>query len=173
MPITLRPISRRSFLRESFAVAGGMTLARYGAFAAEAPRANPNRLALFSDTHIAADRATVQKSGVNMWDHFSAASEQLLTQVQKGADHRPAAMLINGDCVYLRGLVEDYATLVEALAPIRRAGLPIHLALGNHDDRVNVHRAVPPEERITVREFAPGTRPAAPASPWSPVAAPP
>ena len=122
MPITLHPISRRSFLKESFAIAGAAALARYGALAAEAPRANPNRLALLSDTHIAADRATVQKSGVNMWEHFSVASQQLLAQARQGPDQRPAAVLINGDCVYLRGLVEDYATLLNALAPLRRAG---------------------------------------------------
>lgn len=160
MPITLSAISRRSFLHHSIGIAGAAALARYGVFAAEPPRANPNRLALFSDTHIAADRTTVQKSGVNMWDHFNVASEQLLAQVRLGHEHRPAAVLINGDCVYLRGLVEDYATLIEALAPLRRAGLPIHLALGNHDHRENIHNALPPEDRIVVGEFSKATQPA-------------
>ena len=142
MPITLAPISRRRFLRSALAGAGAMALAPRLSFAADLPRADPNRLALFSDTHIAADRGSAHKTGVNMWEHFHIAAEQLLAQPA-----RYAALLINGDCAYSRGLAEDYITLIDALKPLRAAGLPIHLGLGNHDDRGNILKALPPNEQ--------------------------
>lgn len=48
---------------------------------------------------------------------------------------RLARVLIDGDCAYLQGKPGDYLTLVELLSPLRTAGLPVHLALGNHDHR--------------------------------------
>ena len=42
---------------------------------------------------------------------------------------------MNGDCAVLKGLAEDYATFSTLITPLREAGLPLHLTLGNHDDR--------------------------------------
>ncbi|RYD81972.1 MAG: phosphohydrolase [Verrucomicrobiaceae bacterium] len=47
----------------------------------------------------------------------------------------PAGVLVNGDCSLDRGLPEDYATLMQLMNPLVDAGLPIHLGLGNHDER--------------------------------------
>jgi len=44
-------------------------------------------------------------------------------------------VLVNGDCAFDHGLAEDYGTFTGLLHPLSESGLPLHLALGNHDDR--------------------------------------
>jgi 3',5'-cyclic AMP phosphodiesterase CpdA len=48
---------------------------------------------------------------------------------------RYAGVFVNGDCAVTKGLAEDYATFTTLFASTREAGFPIHLTLGNHDDR--------------------------------------
>ena len=65
-------------------------------------------------------------------------------------DVKPAAAFFNGDCAYLHGLKDDYRQLAPLLDPIRKAGLPLHLSMGNHDDRTefaDVLADYRPEER--------------------------
>lgn len=47
-----------------------------------------------------------------------------------------SGVLINGDCAYNEGLKGDYQILAEILQPLIEAELPIHMTMGNHDDRV-------------------------------------
>ncbi len=65
-----------------------------------------------------------------MAEHFTTASRELL-----GLNELPAALFITGDCALNSGEKEDYGTVTKLLEPIRAAQLPIHLALGNHDNR--------------------------------------
>lgn len=51
---------------------------------------------------------------------------------------RPAGVIVSGDCAYTKGLKEDYQTLKPLLQPLVEAQLPVHLLMGNHDDRVSV-----------------------------------
>ena len=142
MPITLPPISRRKFLRGTLAAAGGMLVAgcQHQRVVLED---RPDHLALLADTHIAADRKLdPRKQGV-IWERFAQVSQQVVSMSQ-----RPAAVLVNGDCAFRSGEKADYAALVDALKPLRHAGLPIHLGLGNHDDRDNIHAALPADERV-------------------------
>lgn len=127
MPIQLPPISRRSFLARAAAAAAGLALDP-SVFAA-AKRINPDSWALFSDIHLAADTASVQR-GVNMADHFKTVSHELLNLAEQ-----PAALFITGDCALNSGEKEDYATVTKLLEPIRDQQIPIHLLLGNHDNR--------------------------------------
>ena len=142
MPVTLPPISRRRFLRQVLGAAGAAAVVPDALWAAvgTTTRAavDPNRLALLSDTHLPADRATRHKTGVSMWDNCAQACREILAMTP-----RPAAALVNGDCAYLRGLPADYETVLAGLAPLREFGLPVHLLLGNHDDRANVLAALP------------------------------
>jgi 3',5'-cyclic AMP phosphodiesterase CpdA len=89
----------------------------------------PDLWALLSDTHIAADPTAVVR-GVNMTDHLNAAVKEVCALAS-----RPAGVFVNGDCAVLKGLAGDYATFSTLIAPLREAGLPIHITLGNHDDR--------------------------------------
>ncbi|MEQ1850555.1 MAG: metallophosphoesterase [Chthoniobacteraceae bacterium] len=126
MPLHLPPLSRRSFLRRSLAAGAG--LLAIPAFRARAG-ADPDRWALLSDTHIAGDPATIMR-GVNMADHLRSTLAEL-----RGRSVKYAGVFVNGDCAVTKGLAEDYATFINLVAPAREAGLPIHLTLGNHDDR--------------------------------------
>jgi Icc protein len=99
-------------------------------------KSDPHRLALLSDTHIAADPAAHERDVV-MYDHLKQVCAEVLR-----LDPRPAAVLINGDCAYHKGFVEDYRTLVELLRPVREQGLPLHLTMGNHDERAHLWQTI-------------------------------
>jgi len=96
---------------------------------AESKATDPNAWALLSDTHLAADRTKLGR-GINMADHFTSVSREL-----RDLPKRPAGVFINGDCAFNSGETGDYALLAEFLKPIRADQLPIHLLLGNHDNR--------------------------------------
>ncbi len=99
--------------------------------------------ALFSDTHIAADRKQLGRD-VNMTDNLIAVAKEVC-DLRK----RPAAALINGDLAFNSGEKGDYATLTELLQPLRAAQLPIHLALGNHDHRERFWEALLEEKTVS------------------------
>ena len=82
-----------------------------------------------SDAHIAANPREIH-SGVNMSDNFRRVAEEVLA-----ADAKPAAVFLNGDCAFQFGLKDDYRQVAGLLDPLRKAGLPLHLGMGNHDDR--------------------------------------
>ncbi|HEY5312886.1 MAG TPA: metallophosphoesterase [Pirellulales bacterium] len=139
MPLHIAPLSRRRFLAGSLA-AGGSLLWLPSAWSAETS-GDTDRWALLSDTHIAADPAKVQR-GVNMADNLHRVADQL-----QALSPRPAGVLISGDCALNSGLAGDYATLSGLLEPLWKADLPIHLTLGNHDDRPVFRSAL--AERLT------------------------
>jgi 3',5'-cyclic AMP phosphodiesterase CpdA len=97
---------------------------------------DPNTFAFFSDAHIAADSAA-EHGGVNMSQNLASCTRAL-------ADWpvRPATIIVNGDLAYLTGKSEDYATFANLIEPLR-AMAPIHLSLGNHDQRDHFWAAFP------------------------------
>src|SRR4051794_31368880 len=103
MPIYLPPISRRRFLLGSAAVAAGVALGRRGAWAADG---DPDRIALLSDVHIAADNALAAR-GIVMADHLAKASGDVI-----GMGPKPSMAFIAGDLAYNSGESADYATLL-------------------------------------------------------------
>jgi 3',5'-cyclic-AMP phosphodiesterase len=126
MPIYLPPISRRRFLGGTLAALASGRLRSRLAWAAEA---DPNTLALLADSHIAADPKVVVKD-VNMTDHLAAVIKEIA-----GLKERPAAGLIVGDLAQKTGQTGDYTAFLDLVKPMREAGLPLHLTLGNHDHR--------------------------------------
>jgi 3',5'-cyclic AMP phosphodiesterase CpdA len=96
-----------------------------------------------SDTHLAADRSLVFR-GVNPTSHFKQVSQELLR-----LSPAPVGVMITGDCAYNSGELADYALLGELLGPLREAGLPIQLALGNHDHRAHFWEAFRDEQQAT------------------------
>lgn len=156
MPIHLLPerqLDRRAFLAGLAAAAIGP-----GCSQRAGSRGNPDGwYAWLSDTHIAADPATRQ-GGEVMADNLRAVVAEI-----GAADDPPRGVLVNGDVAYHDGQAGDYRTFLGAMAPLRRAGIPIHLTLGNHDDRANLIEAVGPgvaapgEKRVGVVE-GPGVR---------------
>ena len=138
MPIHLPVISRRRFLVRS--LAGGAALALSPHLFAVAKRIDSNSWALLSDTHLAADRGLMVR-GINMTDHFTSVSRELLALPK-----RPAGVFITGDCACNSGQVQDYALVADLLEPIRVSQMPVHLALGNHDNRERFWDALPKEK---------------------------
>jgi len=145
MPIHLPPISRRRFLIRSLAAGAGLAL-RPQLFAAARPT-DPDSWALLSDIHLAADR-TLMARGINMTDHFTSVSREVLALPK-----RPAGVFITGDCAYNNGEKADYALVAELLEPIRKDEMPVHLALGNHDHRERFWEALQ-EEKAAQRPLA-------------------
>ncbi|HPA18806.1 MAG TPA: metallophosphoesterase [Verrucomicrobiae bacterium] len=133
MPIHLPPLSRREFLGKAILAGAGVALTH--CTPAKRPAADSDLWALLADTHIAEDRATVAR-GINMTDHLIAVGGQVAR-----ADGI-AGVIIAGDCAYLQGMAGDYSTVLGLLEPMRAAGLPIHLLLGNHDARDNFRAAI-------------------------------
>jgi Icc protein len=140
MPIHLPPISRRRFLLRS--LAGGAALAFSPSLFAAGKRTDPNSWALLSDIHLAADRSFMAR-GINMTDHFTEVSRELLALPKC-----PAGVFITGDCAYNSGQAKDYALIAELLEPIRAGQIPVHLALGNHDNRERFWEAFPTEKAV-------------------------
>src|ERR1039457_1670409 len=145
MPIQLPAISRRQFLIRS--LASGAALALSPSLLAAAKRTDPNFWALLSDTHLAADRGLMAR-GINMTDHFTSVSRELLALPK-----RPAGVFIAGDCAYNSGQTADYRHVADLLKPIRQAQMPVHLALGNHDNRERFWQSMP-EEKAAKRPLA-------------------
>lgn len=92
--------------------------------------------AFFSDPHIAAD-AALQNNGVNMADNLATCVRELAAWPAK-----PAAVFMNGDLAFKSGLPADYAMFGKLIEPVR-ALAPMHLNLGNHDQRENFWSAFP------------------------------
>jgi len=127
MPVSLPPISRRRFL--THVIAGTATVIVAPDLLAGEQNRDPRRFALFSDTHIAGDRNTVSRA-TNMAANLSQVVDEAL-----GLSPSPAAVLVSGDCAFTRGQAADYDTLSQLVKPLHAADLPIHFALGNHDNR--------------------------------------
>jgi len=136
MPITLPQISRRAFLKRA-ALAGAATLAASPGYAGLFSKSrDKHTFALFSDSHIAAD-ARLANGGVVMADNLTDCVRELAAWPVK-----PAAVIVNGDLAFRSGQPEDYLTFGKVIDPVRVLA-PVHLSLGNHDDRENFWKAFP------------------------------
>jgi Icc protein len=134
MPIHLT--SRRSFLKGVVGAGAGWFL--HGCSQAgrtlPATRASmgPAQWAFVSDTHIHVDLDHVEHGG-RMSERFKLVLADILA-----TNGTLDGMLIDGDVAFNHGEPGDYAAMVKLLEPARRAGLDLHLIVGNHDDRSNL-----------------------------------
>jgi 3',5'-cyclic AMP phosphodiesterase CpdA len=123
MPLTLLP-TRRAFLA-SAASAGVVVFRPRFALGAEA---DPHRVALLSDSHVG-ERADEVSRDCNMRDRL----KQVAAEVAK-LSPRPACAVVNGDLAYKSGTAAEYRLFASLVEPVRDAGIPLHLGLGNHDN---------------------------------------
>ncbi len=135
MPIYLPPIPRRSFLKGALAAGAAALLGREAL--AEAPKKDPNRWALISDIHVSSRRED-KHADVKPAETFAATVKQVLA-----LDPLPATAIITGDLAALTGEPGDYKLVKELFLPLRAAGIPLHLVLGNHDHREHFWAAFP------------------------------
>ena len=136
MPITLPQLSRRNFLKRAALAGGAAAVAPQSIAGMFGKSRDKNTFAFFSDAHIAGDM-TQTYLNVNMTDHLNTCVRELAAWPVK-----PAAVIVNGDLAYLTGKPEDYATFGKLIEPVR-ALAPIHLSMGNHDERENFWNAFP------------------------------
>lgn len=83
-------------------------------------------IAILNDKHIGAQQAADAAIPTNL----RSTIEWLLALPK-----RPAAVIINGDLALKDGRRGDYERFAKLIAPLQTAGLPLHLTMGNHDDR--------------------------------------
>jgi len=121
-------------LRGALAAGAGLTFAPE--LLAAARPTDANSWALLADPHIAAAPASVNR-GVNMTEHLAAVAKEVTSLTE-----RPAGAFVLGDCAFNKGLPADYAQFSKLLDPVRASGVPLHLTLGNHDERENFWTAL-------------------------------
>jgi len=121
MPFSLPPLSRRRFL----ACAGAAALAPALATAAEA---DAHRVAFLSDPHVG-EKPDETDRNCNMHDRL----KRVVAEVAK-LTPPPACVVIDGDLAHKSGTAAEYELFAKLIEPLREAGLPLHLGLGNHDN---------------------------------------
>lgn len=129
------PLSRRRFLAGSASAALASVASSRIAIAAPRP-ADPDLWALLSDTHVS-QNTSVAPNGQNISENLRHVVAYLTS-----LERPPAAVTINGDCAHNAGLDGDYRQFAQLLVPLAEAGLPVHLTLGNHDDRATFLRVL-------------------------------
>tara|TARA_B110000438_G_scaffold299991_1_gene351339 strand:- start:907 stop:1863 length:957 start_codon:yes stop_codon:yes gene_type:complete len=154
MPITLPPINRREFIRDSLALGSTATMLARGASAAarDGSKLDQNRVALLADTHISANPQLSYPgtkwpgSPVPEYEHESVNMARCLANVAKNIialNPRPTHLIINGDCAMSRGTEAEYKELLRLLEPVRLAGITVHATIGNHDNREKLWKLLP------------------------------
>jgi 3',5'-cyclic AMP phosphodiesterase CpdA len=118
MPLHLT--SRRQFITQFGAA---VALSQVEASAADV---DGDLIAILNDTHIGAQHPASASIPMNLRHTID-----WLLALPK----RPAAVIINGDLALKDGKSGDYEHFARLIAPLRDAGLPLHLTMGNHDDR--------------------------------------
>ncbi|HJZ58463.1 MAG TPA: metallophosphoesterase [Gemmataceae bacterium] len=122
MPLSLPPIDRRRFLA-SLASSAGVLVIR-PALAADA---DPHRVAFLSDSHVGEKPDEIDRA-CNMHDRL----KQVVGEVLK-LDPKPACAVVNGDLAHTAGTAAEYELFGKLIEPVRSAGIPLNLGLGNHD----------------------------------------
>jgi predicted MPP superfamily phosphohydrolase len=139
MPVLLPQLSRREFLKRAALAAAAAGLAPSGYASLFGKPRDENLFVFFSDTHIAADAAQMFND-VNMTDHLTACVNELLAWPVA-----PVAVIISGDLAFRMGEPGDYTQFGQLIEPVR-AVAPVHLMLGNHDQRRHFWDAFPRDE---------------------------
>ena len=131
MPIHLASISRRTFLRSATSMATAVLVLRDVRASQQAD--DSDFLAMLADTHVPSDR-TISNDGANMTENLELVIGEL-----RALETKPAGIVIDGDCAFLKGLADDYKNLAQILGPLLDARLPVHLTMGNHDNRQRMY----------------------------------
>jgi 3',5'-cyclic AMP phosphodiesterase CpdA len=142
MPVTF--INRREFLTGALATGLVAALSPKSLFAGEfktEPKAD--HWVFLSDTHVPGNPEVTsprEKDGkdipYNPNGNFATARAEILALRDK-----PRGVIVTGDFAYLKGLPEDYKNLTKQVIPYTEAGIPVHVAFGNHDNLNNYYEA--------------------------------
>jgi hypothetical protein len=162
MPLTLTPTNRRTFLRRiafAFAAAGSCLYGRNtGLETVRKAKANsitdPNYVALLADTHITIHPelafpgtrwpGSPVADGEHVFDNMAQNLDQTVKEILR-QDKLPENVIVNGDCKHggwWNYPPKAYSEFVRLVKPLRDSGLPVHVTMGNHDDRQAFREAV-------------------------------
>ncbi|GHT21341.1 hypothetical protein FACS189419_02090 [Planctomycetales bacterium] len=144
MPLTFPPVSRRKFLAGTFAAGLFTAVSSKNIFAEDSKtESQTDRWVFLSDTHIPGNLETTaphekDSKGIlyNPNEHFAAVRAEVLALADK-----PKGVIVTGDFAYLQGELEDYQRLALQVVPYTEAGIPVYVALGNHDRLDNYYAA--------------------------------
>lgn len=130
MPFSILPnMTRRYWLKSGLVASGAALISNRDVLALTQHDAGPDWIAFVSDTHIAANPETIAREN-NMTNNLKQVVREILQE-----QNLPKAVLIDGDLALGDGQKGDYLNLLYLLKPLIQAEIPIHLALGNHDNR--------------------------------------
>ena len=153
MPITLPPVDRREFIKGSLFLSGAaFSISSPANAVGESVRLDQNRVALLADTHISDDPKRSypgtkwpgspvkeeEHEWVNMADSLFQSAREVIA-----LNPRPANLIINGDCALSRGTEAEYKEFLRLIEPIRKAGITVHITIGNHDTREKLWKLLP------------------------------
>ena len=139
--ILYRPINRKQFLKMSFGVAATLSVPTYGWSHRPAKEAH---WAFLSDTHVASNPTETYRD-FRPYENL----QTVVPQVQAAA---PQGVIINGDVARLSGEAVDYQLVTKLLDPLAQ-NLPVHMTMGNHDDRENFYRAFPTAKTLVEEKY--------------------
>jgi 3',5'-cyclic-AMP phosphodiesterase len=122
MPFHLAPASRRAFIAQL----GGALIFVPALRAQSGSRMDSDRIAILNDTHIGGEHPV----NAPIPTHLREAVAWLVAQ-----ERHPSAVIINGDLALNDGQLADYEHFAKLIAPLHEARIPVHLSLGNHDNR--------------------------------------
>jgi len=140
MPVYLPPINRRKFIKSTSIATAGVLLGFKGDLFGNVSNVDPDYFVLVADTHIDEDRST--EVGAGLAERF----EIVVNRVLDNTASRPAGVIVNGDVARTRGLPGDYLEFFNIVKPLREAGIPIYVTMGNHDDRDSLWETLPDEK---------------------------
>jgi 3',5'-cyclic AMP phosphodiesterase CpdA len=120
MPVSLPPLTRRRFLATAGAIVVAPALGR-------AAQSDPHRVAFLSDSHIG-EKPEAMDRECNMAERL----KRVVAEVAK-LEPKPACAIVDGDLAHKTGTAAEYELFGKLVEPIREAGIPLHLGLGNHD----------------------------------------
>lgn len=121
----IQQLNRRQFLTMGLAAAGGVLSLQPRQALGNTPK-NAARWALLSDTHVHGDR-NHRFRGFYTYQNLQKIVDQIGAKM-------PDGLIITGDLARSRGTADAYNNVKSLLAPIARER-PIHLCVGNHDQR--------------------------------------
>jgi 3',5'-cyclic AMP phosphodiesterase CpdA len=131
-------LSRRQLLKSGLALAAGaVALGPRRVLAQDCP--DCTRWALLSDIHIAANPEN-RFRGFYPYRNLQEVTAQI-------TDNLPDGVVITGDLARWRGETQSYERLKTMLAPISQQR-PVHLGIGNHDNRKNFLRTFDDYDRM-------------------------
>ena len=142
--ILYQPIDRKQFLRTSLSLVGMAATFSLPSFAKGRRAFAETRWALLSDTHVAGDREEAYR-GFKPYRNL----QTVVPQVQSVA---PQGVIINGDVARLAGEPVDYQRVKELLSPLTQKA-PVHMTMGNHDDRKNFYEAFSGTETLVEDKY--------------------